>query len=74
MKRGDRMKLEERVAEFIRENKISQKELSRKTGITENAISMMMNKKRRLLADEYIRICKSLCLPYDRFADDQKSA
>lgn len=63
------MNLCKRIAEYVRENNISQKKLCERSGITENALSLVLNGKRRLEAGEYIAICNALCVPYDRFVD-----
>lgn len=58
------------IAQFVCDNKIPQKQLAKKAGMSESALSLTLNGNRKLLADEYIKICDALCLPYDKFADD----
>lgn len=66
-------RIEENIARYIKENDISQKELCRKADITENALSLVANGKRRLTAGEYVSICNALCLPYSRFVNSKDS-
>lgn len=62
------MNLASNIAQFVNENEIPQKQLAKKAGMTETALSRTLNGERRLLADEYINICNALCLPYGKFA------
>lgn len=62
------MSLANEIRKYIDENEISQRVLSRKASISENALNLALNNKRKLSADEYIRICDALCVPYHRFA------
>lgn len=64
------MLVEAQVKDFVKENKISQKLLAQKSGLTENALSLILNGKRKLTADEYISICDALCVPYERFVPE----
>ena len=41
---------------YFKENKITQKEIERLTGISQDKISLTLNKKRKLTADELIKI------------------
>lgn len=68
------MFLHERIAEYIKENDISQKKLADRTGMSENALSLSLNGKRKLLADEYIGICDAMCVPYNRFTEQRNQA
>lgn len=61
------MTIEERIGAYVKENNIKQKTLSTKTGISENALSLVFNGKRKLSADEYISICDAVCVAYDKF-------
>lgn len=61
------MNLERNIQAYIKQNGISQKQLCIKTGITENALSLALNGKRKLSAGEYVSLCRALCVPYDRF-------
>ncbi len=61
------MELAVRINDYVVQNQISQKTLAVKSGMTENQLSLSLNRKRKLLADEYIKICDALCVPYDKF-------
>lgn len=61
------MSAAERIAQYIVENGVPQKQLAQRANMSETALSLSLNGKRRLLADEYIRICNALCLPCDKF-------
>lgn len=54
------MKIYQKVAKYIDENGIKQKFISDKTGIPENTISMILNGKRKMDADEFVEIILSL--------------
>jgi len=50
------MKIYEKIAKFISEKGIKQKYISDKTGIPENILSMILNGKRKMTADEFVEI------------------
>ena len=54
------MKVYQKVANYIVENGIKQKFISDKTGIPENTLSMILNGKRKMDADEFIEIILAL--------------
>lgn len=41
---------------YFKDNKITQKEIEKLTGISQDKISLILNKKRKLTADELIKI------------------
>ena len=43
------------------------------TGITTNALNLSLKGKRKLMADEYIKICNALKLPYDFFVNNKSA-
>lgn len=55
------------IDKYVAENKISRKKLATKAGISETQLSLSLGGRRKLLADEYIRICDALCVSYDKF-------
>ena len=61
---------------FLINQGIKKKYVAEKTGISENALNLALNEKRRLLADEYIKICIALNVPFDQFVTetDRKTA
>lgn len=50
------MKIYQKISKYISENGIKQKYISEKSGIAENVLSMILNGKRKLDADEFIEI------------------
>lgn len=54
------MKVYQKVALYIAENGIKQKFISDKTGIPENILSMILNGKRKMDADEFVEIIIAL--------------
>mgnify|MGYP003290841971 CR=1 FL=1 len=54
------MEVQERVAEFIRNTGIKQSFICERTGIRADAMSGMLTGKRRMLADEFEKICIAL--------------
>ena len=59
--------INESIRNYVETNLISQRTLALKAGLNSDTLSKVLNGKRRLLADEYIRICDALCVPYDLF-------
>ena len=59
----------EAIDNYLNSNGIKQKFVSDQTGISTNALTLTLNNKRKLLADEYIKICNVLGVPYDFFVD-----
>ena len=51
------MRVQARLAKYIRENGIKQTHISQLTGISDGKLSMILNLKRVLTADELERIC-----------------
>lgn len=70
------MRLAKNINTYLVSQGIKKKYVAEKTGISENALNLALNEKRRLLADEYVKICLALNLPFDYFVskNDQKSA
>ena len=52
---------------YLNEQGIKKKYVAEKTGMSENALNLSLNGKRRLLADEYVKICIALNVPFDHF-------
>lgn len=50
------MKIYQKISKYITENGIKQKYISEKSGIPENVLSMILNGKRKLDADEFVEI------------------
>ena len=62
------MAIANRIYTYVRDNKIAQNKLAAKAGLTDRQMCLILKGKRRIDADEYVRICDALCVPYDKFA------
>ena len=62
------MNLAKNIKDYLENNGIKQNVLAKKANISENALNLSLNQKRKLLADEYVNICTALGLPLDYFA------
>lgn len=60
--------LAENIRKYIEDNKMNQTAIGREAGLTKQAMSSAMNGKRKLSADEYLKICKVLGVSADFFA------
>ena len=54
------MVVQSKVAQYLEELGIKQSWLAQKTGLTDNMISGILNGKRKMTADEFVRICKAI--------------
>ena len=54
------MVVQSKVAQYLEERGIKQSWLAQKTGLTDNMISGILNGKRKMTADEFVRICKAI--------------
>lgn len=54
------MVVQGRVAQYIKAMGIKQSMIAKKTGLTDNMVSDILNGKRKMSADEFVRICKAL--------------
>lgn len=61
------MKVYQKMSEYINSNGIKQKYISEKTGIAENVISMILNGKRKMDADEFVEMVIALKLDANYF-------
>lgn len=48
------------VAQYIKDMGIKQNWIASKIGMSENAISAILNGKRKMSADEFARICRAI--------------
>lgn len=55
------------IGSYLENNGITQTYLSERSGMTTNALNLSLKGKRKLTADEYIKICDALKVPYDLF-------
>ena len=54
------MVVQSKVAQYLEEQGSKQSWLAQKTGLTDNMISGILNGKRKMTADEFVRICKAI--------------
>lgn len=59
----------ELIKKYLKENGISQKFLSEKTGISQGTMNAMLNGNRKMEATDYFMICRALRQPVNYFAD-----
>lgn len=52
--------VQSRVTQYIREMGIKQNVIAAKTGLSENAVSAILNNRRKMSADEFANICKAI--------------
>ncbi len=65
------------IKKYLEDNGVKQKYLSEKTGIPLCVINVILNNKRKIEANEYMKICDALEVPLDYFkpkTPDQKGA
>lgn len=62
------------IKSYLDENGIKYSYVAKQIKMPINQLSAMLNGKRKMSADEYISICKSLGLPLDYFATDCNKA
>ena len=55
------------IKKFLEDNGIKQNYLSGKTGISPCILNMILNNKRKIEANEYMKICDALSVPLDYF-------
>lgn len=48
------------VAQYIKTMGFKQSVIASKTGLSENAVSAILNGKRKMSADEFAKICKAI--------------
>ncbi len=54
------MNVQERVSEYVLNNGIKQSFIVEKTGLNKDVISAILNKRRKMSADEFEIICRAL--------------
>lgn len=54
------MSINERLNVYVSENGIKQVYIAKKTGLSPDIVSKMLNGNRRILADEFLLICNAL--------------
>ena len=61
------MKVYQKISNYIEKNGIKRKFIAEKTGIPENVLSMILNGKRKLTADEFVEIVIALKTDANQF-------
>lgn len=56
------MNINEKINDYVVKNGIKQTFLSKETGMSKDTISKILNNNRRIMADEFLSICKVLKL------------
>lgn len=67
------MKITNAIAKYLDEREIKQTFLVKKTTLTRDAVSNVLNGKRKLEVEEYAEICKALDVSFDFFYDISRS-
>lgn len=67
------MKIYQKLNDYISSNGIKQKFISEKTGISENILSMILNGKRKIDADEFVEIVLALGLKPNYFIKQKEN-
>lgn len=57
----------ESISKYLSDNKIKQKDLAAKIGMSKQTICLTLAGKRKLMVDEYVKICDELKLNYSYF-------
>lgn len=60
IERGDKLKINERISQYIRNAGLKQKVVAEKAGYSEKQLSAMLRGTRKIWADDYERICVAL--------------
>ncbi len=61
------MEANKKINDYLKEHGISQAFLAEKLGISSTRMSMMLNAKRKMTADDLIKICKILQVSPEMF-------
>lgn len=57
----------EAISRYLSTNKIKQKDLAAQIGVSKQTICTTLAGKRKLMVDEYVKICDALKLNYSYF-------
>lgn len=63
------MDVQAKVAEYVRNNGIKQSFICEKTGLSPVAVSLILNKNRKMTADELVLFCRALKKQPNDFVD-----
>ena len=59
----------ERVKAYVVEKELSQKLIAKNMNISESRLSLMLNGKRRMTVDDYLKICSAIAVPPIKFLE-----
>lgn len=54
------MEVQSRVIRYVKDVGIKQSFIAKKTGLSENAVSNIFNGKRKMSADEFMKVCQAI--------------
>ena len=57
------------LKEYFKKNKVTQNEIVERTGISQSKISLVMNNKRKLTAEELVKIATTFDLDLNKLKD-----
>lgn len=60
----------ERMRTYVNEKGISQKLMAENMGESEARVSMMLNGKRKMTVDDYVRACKAIAVSPTKFLEE----
>lgn len=63
----------ERIKEYVTSRGIKQSVIAGAIGMSRASLSQSLNGNRTLTAEEYVRICDFLEVPYERFTSDEEA-
>lgn len=66
IERGDKVKGSD-IKVYLVKNGLKQSHIAKKAGIPEPIFCMMLNDKRRIEVNEYMRICDAIGVPLEQF-------
>ena len=66
----ERTPIWECIKDYVNEHKLSQHLIAENMDITESRLSMMLNGKRKITVDDYIRLCKAIAVPPTKFLNN----
>ena len=59
----------ERVKAYVVEKELSRKLIAKNMNISESRLSLMLNGKRRMTVEDYLKICNAIAVPPIKFLE-----
>lgn len=59
-----------RLKAYVDEKGISQKLMAENMNTTESRVSLLLNGKRKMTVDDYVRVCKAIAVPPTKFFEE----